>query len=366
MTETDGGTGLTDAMRRLLGGESLAEAEAESALERLASGAIEPAAAGAFLAALKLKGETVEEIRGFARGMRALAVRPAVPEALRRRAVDIVGTGGDASGSLNLSTGSALLAAAAGVPVVKHGNRSVTSRSGSADVLEQLGLPMPLDPVAAGRCLERTGFTFLFAPRFHPAMKHVAPVRRALGMPTIFNLLGPLTNPAAPPYHVIGAWAEDVAGRMAHVLSGLPVERAFVVHGEPGWDEATPCGPFTLFDVTPGRVRPERRDPADLGLARCEATDLLGGDAEDNARALRAALGGERGPHRDALALGAALALEVSGTALDAGAALATAERAIDDGTAARLLARLRAFGAEERSRTATDSSVSAEVTSRG
>lgn len=341
----DGGTGLTDAMRRVLGGDDLTETEAETALRRLASGILEPAAAGAFLAALRLKGETVEEIRGFARGMRGLALEPEIPEPLLQRAVDVVGTGGDGSGSLNLSTGSALLAAAAGVPVVKHGNRSITSRSGSADVLERLGLPMPLDPAAAGRCLEHTGFTFLFAPHFHPAMRHVAPVRRALGVRTVFNLLGPLTNPAAPPFHVIGAWAEDVAGRMAHVLSGLPIERAFVVHGEPGWDEATPCGPFTLFDVGPGRVRRETRDPGDLGLSRCEAADLLGGDAEDNARAVRAALGGERGAHRDALALGAALALEVAGAAPDARAALAAADRAIEQGAAARLLDRLAAFG---------------------
>ncbi|HSM09131.1 MAG TPA: anthranilate phosphoribosyltransferase [Gemmatimonadota bacterium] len=358
------GTGLTDSMRSVLDGASLTEAEAEAALERLASGSLDPAAAGAFLAALKLKGETSDEIRGFARGMRRLAIRPVIVEAVRKRAVDVVGTGGDGSGSLNLSTGSALLAAAAGVPIVKHGNRSITSRSGSADVLERLGLPMPLDPDAAGRCLEQTGFTFLFAPRFHPAMKHVAPVRRALGVRTIFNLLGPLTNPAAPPYHVVGAWAEDVAARMADVLSGLPIVRAFVVHGEPGWDEATPCGPFTLFDVEPGRVRREIRDPVDLGLARCAPDALLGGDAEDNARALRAALGGARGAHRDALALGAALALEVSGTARNAAGALEAAKRAIDDGSAARLLDRLSAFGASGTNPTA--GTLSAGAATRG
>lgn len=359
------GPGLTDAMRGVLDGANLTEAEAEAALERLASGSLDPAGAGAFLAALKLKGETTEEIRGFARGMRRLATRPVVAEAQRRRAVDIVGTGGDGSGSLNLSTGSALLAAAAGVPVIKHGNRSVTSRSGSADVLERLRLPMPLDPAAAGECFERTGFTFLFAPRFHPAMKHVAPVRRALGVRTIFNLLGPLTNPAAPPFHVIGAWSEDVAARMADVLSGLPIERGFVLHGAPGWDEATPCGPFTLFDVTPGRVARESRDPADLGLARCAPAALLGGDAEGNARALRAALGGARGAHRDALALGAALALEVSGGAPNAVAALEAAERAIDDGSAATLLTRLAEFGAETRAH-ATAGAVSAGAASSG
>ena len=264
-TDLDLGTLLA----RLVEGGSLGEAEAEAALRRLAGGEVDPAAAGAFLVALRLKGESVEEIRGFARALRSLAVRPPLPERLRRRAVDVVGTGGDGSGSLNLSTGSALLAAAAGIPVVKHGNRSITSRSGSADVLAALGLPMPLEPDAAARCLEETGFTFLFAPRFHPAMRHVAGVRSALGVRTVFNLLGPLANPVAPPYHVIGAWSEDVAEKLAGVLAGLPARRAFVVHGEPGWDEPTPCGPFTLFDVRPGRVARQRVDPAAHGLPRC-------------------------------------------------------------------------------------------------
>lgn len=339
-------TDLGELLSRLLDGTSLDEAEAETALRRLAGGDVDSAAAGAFLVALRLKGESVEEIRGFARGMRGLAVRPPLPERLRRRAVDVVGTGGDGSGSLNLSTGAALLAAAAGVPVVKHGNRSISSRSGSADVLGRLGLPMPLEPDVAGRCLEETGFTFLFAPRFHPAMKHVAPVRRALGVRTVFNLLGPLTNPAAPPYHVIGAWAEDVAERMAGVLAGLPIERAFVVHGEPGWDEPTPCGPFTLFDVRPGRVARERRDPAAHGIPRCAAEELLGGDADENAAALRAALGGGVGAHRDALTLGAALALEVSGHAASLEEGLAQAAAAIDDRRATELLERLARFGA--------------------
>lgn len=338
---------MTGAMGRVMAGSSLDEAEAAEVLRKLAGGEVDPAAAGGFLVALRLKGETVEEVRGFARGMRSLAVRPPLPETLNRRAVDVVGTGGDCSGSLNLSTGSALLAAAAGVPVVKHGNRSVTSRSGSADVLAQLGLPMPLEPEEAARCLEETGFTFLFAPRYHPAMKHVAGVRRALGVRTVFNLLGPLTNPAAPPFHVIGAWDEETAELMAAVMSGLPIERAFVLHGDPGWDEATPCGPFTLFDVRPGRVTRERRDPADLGLARCAADDLLGSDVAHNARALRAALGGEPGPHRDALVLGAALALEVAGAAAGTARALEAAGAAIDDGRAARLVQRLAAFDAD-------------------
>jgi len=338
---------MTAEMRRILAGESLSESAAEKVLRGLASGDVDPAVAGAVLVALRLKGETPDEVRGFARGMRALAVPPIVPAELAERAVDVVGTGGDGSGSLNLSTGSALLAAAAGLPVIKHGNGSITSRSGSADVLAELGLPMPLEPEAVGRCLQATGFTFLFAPRFHPAMRHVAGVRRALGIRTVFNLLGPLTNPAAPPYHVIGAWSEEVAEQVAHCLAGLPIERAFVVHGAPGWDEPTPCGPFLLFDVRPGRVRAERRDPNDHGVARCAPEALLGGDAAFNARSLRTALAGEFGPHRDALTLGAALALEVTGACAGPPDALETARAVIDDGTAERLLDRLARFGAD-------------------
>ena len=217
-----------------------------------------------------------------------------------------MGTGGDGSGSLNLSTGAALVAAAAGVPIVKHGNRSVSSKSGSADVLEALGIRLPQTPAAARRrCSTRRSFTFLFAPNFHPAMKAIAPVRRALGIRTVFNLLGPLTNPAAPPFGLIGAFDLPTARLLADALAGMPIQRAFVVHGEPGWDEATPVGPFVVFDVRPGFVRRERRDPAHYGIPRCTAADLAGGDAATNARAIEAVLlGQDRGPHRDALRAG--------------------------------------------------------------
>ncbi len=230
------------------------------------------------------------------------------------RAIDIVGTGGDSSGSFNLSTGAALLTAACGVDVVKHGNRSVSSKSGSADVLEQLGLKLPLDESAAGACLAATRFTFLFAPHYHPAMKAVAPIRQAMGVRTVFNILGPLTNPAAPLFQLTGAFNLPTAQLMAEALSGLPIERAFVVHGAEGWDEPTPLGPFTVLDVRPGQVKAEIRSPSDYGLDLCGARDLAGGDAATNARALRAVLDGdEHGAHRDALLLGAALALEIVG-----------------------------------------------------
>ncbi|RPI15504.1 MAG: anthranilate phosphoribosyltransferase [Lysobacterales bacterium] len=336
---------LRSLLERLLERQDLSETEASELLVALTDASIVPAMAGALLAALRAKGVTAAEVRGFASAMRGLARRPQLPPA--PRAIDVVGTGGDASGSFNLSTGAALLVAAMGVQVVKHGNRSVSSRSGSADLLESLGLPLPLDERAAGECLAATGFTFLFAPHYHPAMKEVAPVRRALGVRTVFNLLGPLTNPAAPPYGLIGAYSSDAARLMAETLAGLPIERVFVIHGDPGWDEATPVGPFELYDVAPGRVRREFRDPRDLGIARCTAADLAGGDADHNAVGLRAVFEGrDRGPHRDAIVLNAALALEVTGTVPDAADGVHAASDAIDRGDAARLLQRLAAFGA--------------------
>jgi anthranilate phosphoribosyltransferase len=332
---------MKDILERLLDGEHLTEDEAGGLLTALAEDRLPGAVAGAFLAGLRLKRETAEEIRGFARAMRSLARRPQLPPA---KPVDIVGTGGDGSGSLNLSTGSALLAAASGLDVVKHGNRSVSSRCGSADVLEALGLDLPLDEKDAGQCLRDTGFTFLFAPHYHPAMKALVPVRKALGVRTVFNILGPLTNPAEPPFMVVGAFSPEVAGLMAEALSGLPIERAFVVHGEPGWDEATPCGSFQLFDVRPGSVTPEVRDPLHVGIPRCAPEDLAGGDAAQNAAALRKALQGETGPHQDALALGAGLALEVTGAVASLELGVEAARAAIESGAAGALLDRLAAF----------------------
>ena len=334
---------MNGRLEDLLGGRNLSEDEAADLLVSLTDEDTPRSLAGAILIALRAKGETPEEVRGFARAMRALAVRPDLP--VGPAAVDIVGTGGDGSGSLNLSTGAALLTAACGQPVIKHGNRSISSRSGSADVLAELGMAVPLEAGDAGRCLARTGFTFLFAPRYHPAMKSLAPVRRALGVRTVFNLLGPLTNPAAPPYYSLGAFNVGAARLMAEAMSGLPIERAFVVHGHPGWDEATPAGPFTLFDVRPGSVRREERTAEDYGLPRCAAEDLAGGCPADNAASLREALSGAAGPHQDALVLGAALALEVTGGALSPREAAATARSAIEDGSAARLVRSLSEFG---------------------
>jgi anthranilate phosphoribosyltransferase len=335
-------------LEQLLAGQDLEQGQATSLLRSLASGEVEPALVGALLTALRIKGEAAAEIRGFAIGMRELAKHPALPAS--DAYVDIVGTGGDGSGSLNLSTGSALLAAAAGLKVVKHGNRSISSRSGSADALAALGLPIPLDEQAAARCLEQTGFTFLFAPHYHPAMKHIAPVRQALGVRTIFNVLGPLVNPAEPPFHVIGAASEPLAALMADAIAEMPITRAFVIHGAAGWDEATPIGPFVCFDVRNRRVERLVRDPADFGLDRCTEADLAGGEPEENAARLAAALrGADSKAHRDALVTGAALALEVTGAEPDFARAVEQAREAIDGGSAARLLDRINAFSAAER-----------------
>jgi len=336
---------LRHTLEALLEGRHLSETEAFDLLIALTDVEMPASMAGALLAALRAKGVMAEEVRGFARAMRSLARRPLSPPGAP--VADVVGTGGDGSHTFNLSTGSALLAAACGVRIVKHGNRSVSSRSGSADVLEHLGLRLPLDESDAGRCLEATGFTFLFAPHYHPAMKAVAPVRAALGIRTVFNLLGPLTNPAEAPCALIGAWSLDTARLMADTLAGMPIERMFVVHGETGWDEPTPAAPFTLFDVRPGRVGEPRRAAADFGLSACREEELKGADAVHNAARLAAVLRGEdRGAHRDALVMGAALVLEATGFAPGPREAAATAGAAIDDGRAASVLERLAGFDA--------------------
>jgi anthranilate phosphoribosyltransferase len=338
---------LRDTLEKLVQHQDLTTSEAAALMLALTDPELPPAMAGAMLAALRSKGVRAPEVRGFAQAMRSLARRPQIADL--GKAVDVVGTGGDSSGSFNLSTGAALVAAAAGARVVKHGNRSVSSRSGSADLLEALGLKLPLDEKAAGECLERTGFTFLFAPHYHPALKVLAPVRAALGVRTIFNMMGPLLNPAATRYGVVGTFSLEVAELFAETFSELPIERIFVIHGEPGWDEATPVGPVALFDVRPGSVQRSQRTAADYGLASCQAEDLAGGDAAHNAASLLAVFRGEdRGPHRDALIMGTALALEVIGLETTPRAAAARAALAIDSGAALALVESLRKFSAEQ------------------
>lgn len=329
----------------LLERRDLSEVEAGALLEALTASDLKPALAGALLAALRAKGVTATEVRGFAGAMRALARKIVLPAG--SDAIDIVGTGGDASGSLNLSTGAALLAAACGLPVVKHGNRSITSRCGSADLIEQLGFELPLDEHRAAECFAATGFTFLFAPYFHPAMKALAPIRAALGVRTVFNLLGPLTNPAAPRFRLIGAYDEHTAELMANALAGMQIERAWVVHGAAGWDEATPIGPFVAFDVAARDVRRHDIDPQEFGLAPCESADLKGGDAATNLAAVHAVFDArDRGPHRAALTLQCGLALFIAGRAASIPLGIATAGETIDSGQARHWLKRMEEFAA--------------------
>ncbi len=334
-----------ELLQQLLERRDLTQAQAGELLAQLTDPELPPAMAGAMLAALSTKGVVAEELRGLALTMRRLARRPEIPAGVR--AIDIVGTGGDASGSFNISTGTALLSAACGVPVVKHGNRSVSSRCGSADVLEALGLGIPPDAHSAAASLEATGFTYLFAPHYHPATARLAPIRAALGVRTVFNILGPLVNPVQPPLHLVGAFSVEVARLMAETFQGLPIERTFVVHGAQGWDEPTPIGPFTVFDVRPGQVSRGVRSPEQYGLTLCSAADLAGGDAVHNARSLEAVLTGEeRGAHRDCLLLGTALALELHGETTDPREGIARAAAAIDSGAARRLLEALRRLAA--------------------
>lgn len=330
---------MNRSLERVLERRHLEESEASDLLRELAAGDLSPAVMGALLAALRAKGENDAELRGFARAMRELARKPAIPPG--KPIVDAVGTGGDGSGSLNLTTGSALLAAACGCRLVKHGNHSVSSLSGSADLLDALGLPMPLAEAEAGAWLDATGFTFLYAPYYHPAMKILAPIRKALGVRTIFNLLGPITNPAEPPYQMIGAYSAPAARLLAQAVSGLAMERAFVVHGHPGWDEPTPSGPFLMFDVRPGRVSELVVDPALYGIAQCQPDELAGGTGTQNATELREVFAGRRGAHREALILGAALVLQLTGEVIAPRDAASAAAAAIDDGRAMRLIERL-------------------------
>jgi anthranilate phosphoribosyltransferase len=330
-------------LEQLLDRRDMSEVHAAALLRLLTTPDIAPAMAGALLSALRAKGVTADEVRGFAGAMRALALKPALPAAID--AIDIVGTGGDGSGSLNLSTGAALLAAACGLPVVKHGNRSISSRSGSADLIEAIGFTLPLDENRAAECFVATGFTFLFAPYFHPAMKALAPIRTALGIRTVFNLLGPLTNPAAPRFLLVGAYDARTAELMAGTLAGMPIERAWVVHGASGWDEATPIGSFVAFDVAGDQITRREVNPEEFGIARCSPLALKGGDAKANLKALLDVFEGrDQSAHHDTLVLQCGLALLISGRAQSIAEGIALARAVIDSGKALAWLQRLRAF----------------------
>jgi len=325
------------AIAEVMRGGTLSKEEAHFAMAEVMDGEATPAQLGGLLLALRLRGEKVDELTGFVLAMRERVVPVAAPVG----AMDTCGTGGDGSRTFNISTASALVVAAAGVPVAKHGNRAMSSATGSADVLEALGIPIDLSPEQAAEALERDGFAFLFAPNYHPAMKHAGPVRRELGVPTAFNLVGPMTNPAGVRRQMIGVADPTTAAKVARVLFHLGTERAFVVHGD-GLDELPLDGSGVAYDVSSTGVRKRRIDAASLGFAPVANSELRGGDAAENAAIIESVLSGERGPRRDVVLLNAGAALLVGGRVPTLRRGAAMAAQTIDSGRATALLVRLR------------------------
>jgi anthranilate phosphoribosyltransferase len=318
--------------------------EAEAVMRQIMSGETTPAQIGAYLMALRMKGETQDEISGSARAMRANAT-PVPTRFSGEELLDTCGTGGDKSGTFNISTTVAFVAAGAGVPVAKHGNRAATSKSGSADVLGALGVNLDLTPAQVGQCVDQVGVGFLFAPKLHPAMKHVAAPRREIGVRTIFNLLGPLTNPAGARRQLMGVFASDLTPLLAHVLGELGAVSALVVNGYGGLDELTTTGPNQISHFKDGQVHTYMLDPLELGFAGANIHDLLGGDAGENAAITRGILSGTiRDARRDVVVLNAAAALVAAGKADSIANAIAGATHAIDSGAALQKLDGLVAF----------------------
>jgi len=322
---------LREALRKAAAGEALSEGEAERALETIMEGTVPPAATAALLTALRVRGESVGEIVGFARAMRRFAAKVEAPEGV----VDTCGTGGDAKGTINISTAAAFVARGAGVVVAKHGNRAATSRAGSADVLEALGAEIELGPEGVGRCIEESGIGFMFARTHHPAMRFVAPVRAELPFRTIFNLLGPLTNPAGAKRQLVGVFGGAYVRPVAEALRGLGAERAIVVHGRDGMDEITVTDKTLVAEVGEAGIEEYEISPEDFGLS-CHTPDgLFGGDAHLNARILRDVLSGEEaGAARDVILLNAGAAIYVSGRAKTIEGGVRLAEESIGSGAA--------------------------------
>jgi anthranilate phosphoribosyltransferase len=330
-----------DALHRLTAGEHLDRAATEALFGALMDGEVTDALKAALLVALRMKGETAAEIAGAAAAMRSRVV----PIRYRATAVvDTCGTGGDGRGSFNISTAAALVAAAGGVAVAKHGNRSVSSRSGSADVLAALGVPVDVPPEVSARALDEVGIAFLFAPLYHPAMRAVMGVRRELGMRTIFNVLGPLTNPAGARRQLMGVYAPELVETIARVQADLGSEHALVVHGSDGLDEITTTGPTAVAEVRDGRLEVYTVEPERLGLRRATLAELAGGEPAENAEAMRRVLGGEPGPLADVTAANAGAALYVGGAAPDLASGVELARELLAAGAAAAKLEALVAF----------------------
>jgi anthranilate phosphoribosyltransferase len=329
------------ALGELLEGRNLSREQAREVMDEIMRGEATQAQIGGFLVALRLKGETAEEIAGCAEAMRD-HVLPVRPE--RDDLVDTAGTGGDGASTINISTAAAIVAAAAGAGVAKHGNRAVSSASGSADVLEALGFQLEQTPERIAQSIDDLGFGFMFAPAHHPAMRHAAPVRRELAARTVFNVLGPLTNPAGARAQVIGVYSPSLVRTLAEVLAQLGARRAFVVHGAHGIDELSPTGSNDVCEVVDGEVRERVIDPIDLGIPRCDPAELRGGSPAENADAIREVFAGADGGRRDAILLNAAGAIAASGHAEDLRAGLEQARLAVDSGAAAERLDQLARF----------------------
>jgi anthranilate phosphoribosyltransferase len=334
---------VTDDFKPLIGkvatGATLSRDEATKAFDLMMSGAATPSQMGGLLMALRIRGETIDEITGAVTTMRAKMLRVDAPA----NAIDVVGTGGDASGTYNISTLASLIVAGAGVPVAKHGNRALSSRSGAADVLVALGVKIDLTPEQVSRCIREAGIGFMFAPAHHPAMNNVGATRVELGTRTIFNLLGPLSNPAGVKRQMVGVFSKQWIEPLAEALRNLGSEAAWVVHGSDGLDEITICGRTSVAALENGKVRSFEIAPEDVGLSRGKPEDLRGGDAAANAAALLEVLKGMKGPHRDVAVMNAGAALVVAGKAAHLKDAVALAQQSIDSGEAKKRLDRLAA-----------------------
>jgi anthranilate phosphoribosyltransferase len=329
---------IREAIQQVAGGEHLTQEQAYATLTEIMDGEASEAQIGALLIALRIKGEQPEEVAGFARAMREHALRvPVEAEGL----VDTCGTGGDSLHTFNISTLAAFVAAGAGVTVAKHGNRAVSSQCGSADVLRELGVNIELGPEGVARCLREVGIGFLFAPIMHPAMRYAVGPRRELGLRTVFNILGPLTNPAGARRQLLGAFSQEAAKLMAEALWALDAEHVLVAHGLEGLDEVSTCGPTRVLEVKEGRIQDYTLTPEDFGVPRARPEDLKGGDPAECADLFRRVLGGEAGPARDIVLVNAAAAVYVSGKAENLGEGLVQAREALDAGKAREKLGRL-------------------------
>jgi len=334
---------LLPYLHRAAAGEHLDASQAEQAMAVILGGGASTAQIAAFLVALRMKGETAGELLGFARAMRAVASRVVLDEG-GGPLLDTCGTGGDGLGTFNISTVAAFIVAGAGVRVAKHGNRSISSSCGSADVLERLGVRIALDADQVARAIREVGIGFMFAPAFHPAMRHAQPARLELKMRTVFNLLGPLTNPAGASVQIVGAPSPRAAELMAEALAALGLERGFVVHGSDGLDEITTTGPTLVFEIRSGEVARRTVSPEDFGVPRAALEDLKGGDAATNSEIARAVLAGAAGPKRNVALVNAAAALVAAGRAPDFTSGMRLAAEAVDSGAALAKLEQLAAF----------------------